>query len=137
MPVETIVDNRNLGEGGTQAFTVDDRPRPRWAHLEGHRGWVLPDGAELRTLREDRPGAWSDINTTSSTERRTRRWQTLWLDHGTDPVAGSYAYVLMPGATRRAVTERAAERDWLRILANDSTCQAVSIDRLGLTAATF
>ncbi|MFE7236018.1 polysaccharide lyase 8 family protein [Streptomyces sp. NPDC057596] len=137
VPVETIVDNRNLGEGGTQAFAVDDRPRPRWAHLEGHGGWVLPGGAELRTLREDRTGAWSDINTTSSTERRTRRWQTLWLDHGTDPVAGSYAYVLMPGATRRAVTERAAERDWLRILANDSTCQAVTIDRLGLTAATF
>ncbi|MDH6607089.1 hyaluronate lyase [Streptomyces sp. SAI-208] len=131
VPVETVVDNRNLGEGGTQSFVRG----PGWAHLEGHGGWLVPDG--LHTLREDRTGAWSDINTSSSTERRTRRWQTLWLDHGTDPVDASYAYVLMPGASRRTVAARAADRHWLSVLANDSACQAVRVDRLGLTAANF
>ncbi|MET7689811.1 polysaccharide lyase 8 family protein [Streptomyces sp. NPDC005483] len=131
VPVETVVDNRNLGEGGTQSFV---RGRG-WAHLEGHGGWLVPAG--LRALREDRTGAWSDINTSSTTERRTRRWQTLWLDHGTDPVDASYAYVLMPGASRRAVAARAADRHWLSVLANDSTCQAVRVDHLGLTAANF
>ncbi|MEU0408818.1 polysaccharide lyase 8 family protein [Streptomyces griseorubiginosus] len=131
VPVETVVDNRNLGEGGTQSFV---RGRG-WAHLEGHGGWLVPDGT--RALREDRTGAWSDINTSSTSERRTRRWQTLWLDHGTDPVDATYAYVLLPGASRRAVTARAADRNWLSVLANDSTCQAVRVDRLGLTAANF
>lgn len=131
VPVETVVDNRNLGEGGTQSLV---RGRG-WAHLEGHGGWLLPDG--VRTLREDRTGAWSDINTTSSGERRTRRWQTLWLDHGTDPVDATYTYVLLPGASRRAVAVRAADRPWLSVLANDSACQAVRVDRLGLTAANF
>ncbi|MFF7278971.1 polysaccharide lyase family 8 super-sandwich domain-containing protein [Streptomyces griseorubiginosus] len=131
VPVETVVDNRNLGEGGTQSFV---RGRG-WAHLEGHGGWLLPDG--VRDLREDRTGAWSDINTTSSNERRTRRWQTLWLDHGTDPVDATYAYVLLPGASRRAVAARAADRHWLSVLANDGACQAVRVDRLGLTAANF
>ncbi|MDH6516281.1 hyaluronate lyase [Streptomyces sp. SAI-135] len=131
VPVETVVDNRNLGEGGTQSFVRG----PGWAHLEGHGGWLVPDG--LHALREDRTGAWSDINTSSSTERRTRRWQTLWLDHGTDPVDASYAYVLMPGASRRTVAARAADRHWLSVLANDSACQAVRVDRLGLTAANF
>ncbi|MFE3856370.1 polysaccharide lyase 8 family protein [Streptomyces griseorubiginosus] len=131
VPVETVVDNRNLGEGGTQSLV---RGRG-WAHLEGHGGWLLPDG--VRTLREDRTGAWSDINTTSSGERRTRRWQTLWLDHGTDPVDATYTYVLLPGASRRAVAARAADRPWLSVLANDSACQAVHVDRLGLTAANF
>ncbi|WP_053850538.1 polysaccharide lyase 8 family protein [Streptomyces sp. NRRL B-24085] len=131
VPVETVVDNRNLGEGGTQAFA---RGRG-WAHLEGHGGWLVPDG--LRVLREDRTGAWSDINTSGTTERRTRRWQTLWLDHGTDPVDASYAYVLMPGASRRTVAARAADHRWLSVLANDSACQAVRVDRLGLTAANF
>ncbi|CAM5413183.1 polysaccharide lyase 8 family protein [Streptomyces canus] len=131
VPVETVVDNRNLGEGGTQSFV---RGRG-WAHLEGHGGWLVP--GDLRALREDRTGAWSDINTSSTTERRTRRWQTLWLDHGTDPVDGSYAYVLMPGASRHAVAARAADRHWLSVLANDSACQAVRVDRLGLTAANF
>jgi hyaluronate lyase len=131
VPVETVVDNRNLGEGGTPSFV---RGRG-WAHLEGHGGWLVPDG--LRALREDRTGAWSDINTSSTTERRTRRWQTLWLDHGTDPVDASYAYALMPGASRRTVAARAADRHWLSVLANSSACQAVRVDSLGLTAANF
>ncbi|MDG9723986.1 polysaccharide lyase 8 family protein [Streptomyces sp. DH41] len=131
-PVETVVDNRNLGEGGDQALA---RGRD-WAHLEGHGGWIVPEG-DLRTLREDRTGAWSDINTTSTTERRTRRWQTLWLDHGTDPAGAAYVYVLMPGAGRRAVARRAADRRRLTVLANDDGCQAVTVPPLGLTAANF
>ncbi|MGW3138465.1 polysaccharide lyase 8 family protein [Streptomyces sp. NPDC001139] len=132
VPVETVVDNRNLGEGGTQEFVRG----PGWAHLEGHGGWVVPHG-DLHTLREDRTGAWSDINTTSTDERATRRWQTLWLDHGTDPEDASYLYVLMPGASRRAVAARAADRHWLTLLANDAGRQAVHVPSLGLTAANF
>ncbi|MEV0174034.1 polysaccharide lyase 8 family protein [Streptomyces sp. NPDC050803] len=132
VPVETVVDNRNLGEDGTRTFVRGEG----WAHLEGHGGWLVPDG-DLKTLREDRTGAWSDINTTSTTERRTRRWQTLWLDHGTDPTDAGYLYVLLPGASRTAVAARAADRAWLSVLANDPGCQAVRISSLGLTAANF
>ncbi len=134
VPVETVVDNRNLGDGGTNAFT---RGRG-WAHLDGHGGWVFPHGTQApRTLREDRSGAWSDINATSSTERSTRRYQTLWLDHGTDPVDASYAYLLMPGANRRTVAARAHDRHWLEILDNTEARQAVTVRSLGLTAANF
>ncbi|MFI9243169.1 polysaccharide lyase 8 family protein [Streptomyces sp. NPDC053086] len=133
VPVETVVDNRNLGENGTQPFVRG----PDWAHLAEHGGWILPCGGELRALREDRTGAWSDINTTSDTERRTRRWQTLWLDHGTDPVDARYAYVLLPGATRAQTAARAGDRHWLTVLANDPACQAVAVPRQGLTAGNF
>ncbi|MER6135866.1 polysaccharide lyase family 8 super-sandwich domain-containing protein [Streptomyces sp. NPDC001815] len=133
VPVETIVDNRNLGEGGTQTLVRG----PGWAHLEGHGGWVVLDGKRLRTLREDRTGSWSDINTTSTTERRTRRWQTLWLDHGTDPVDATYAYALFPGASPRTVAVRAADRRRLSVLSNDADCQAVSVPAPGLLAANF
>ncbi len=135
--VETVIDNRNLGPEPSAAFTTDAGRRPRWAHLEGHGGWVLPGGAELRTLREARTGAWSDINTTSSTERRTRNWQTLWLDHGTDPTDAGYLYLLMPGASRRALAARAADRHWLTVLANTAERQGVAVRSLGLTAANF
>ncbi|WP_043731017.1 polysaccharide lyase 8 family protein [Streptomyces zinciresistens] len=132
VPVETVVDNRNLGEGGGQVCVR----RPGWAHLEGHGGWVVPGGG-LRALREDRTGAWADINTASTAERRTRRWQTLWLDHGTDPVDAAYVYLLMPGARRREVAARAADRRWLAVLANDDARQAVHVLSLGVTAAAF
>lgn len=138
VPVETVVDNRNLGpDGDAHPFTLDGRDRPRWAHLEGHGGWVLPGGAALRTLREARTGAWADINTTSSTARETRHWQTLWLDHGTDPVGADYVYLLMPGADRRTVAARGADRGWLKVLANTAAAQAVAVRSLGLTAANF
>ncbi|MFG2634846.1 polysaccharide lyase 8 family protein [Streptomyces sp. NPDC048362] len=133
VPVETIVDSRNLGEGGTQAFVHAGR----WAHLEAHGGWVLPHGGALRTLREDRTGAWSDINTGGTAQRRTRRRQTLWLDHGIDPVAARYAYVLLPGAARAETAALAADRRRLTVLANDSACQAVAVARPDLIAATF
>ncbi|GAA3390480.1 polysaccharide lyase 8 family protein [Streptomyces roseoviridis] len=136
VPVETVVDNRCLGEEGTASFTRG----AGWAHLAGHGGWVFPgpDGTErLRTLREDRTGAWSDINTTSATERRTRRYQTLWIDHGTDPTDASYAYLLMPGASPATLAARAADPGWLRILANGADRQAVAVPSLGLTAANF
>ncbi|MFF6954078.1 polysaccharide lyase 8 family protein [Streptomyces iakyrus] len=132
VPVETVVDNRNLGASGTQRFVKG----PNWAHLEDHGGWILL-GREPKALREDRTGAWSDINTGSTRERRTRRWQTLWLDHGTDPEDATYAYVLMPGASRRAVARRAIDRRWLSVLANDAGRQAVGVPSLGCTAATF
>ncbi|WP_374225179.1 polysaccharide lyase 8 family protein [Streptomyces sp. ISL-98] len=136
VPAETIVDNRNLGESGTNALTTG----PHWAHLEGHGGWVLPDAtgtAGLHTLREDRTGSWNDISTISTTERRTRRYQTLWFDHGTDPVDARYIYLLMPGAARRTVAARASDGDWLKVLANTRAVQGVEIRSLGFTAANF
>lgn len=133
--VETIVDNRNLGEAGDARLTTG--PGSRWAHLEGHGGWVLRGGAPVKALREDRTGAWRDINTTSTTERRTRRYQTLWLDHGTDPADASYAYLLMPGASRRTVAARAYDPHWLEIVDNTAARQAVAVPSLGLTAANF
>ncbi len=154
VPVETVVDNRNLGEQPAAALIVGRHGR--WAHLDGHGGWVvLPEGADLedgadlgngpeapggtrlRTLREARTGAWRDINTTSTPERRTRHYQTLWLDHGTDPVNSSYGYILMPAASRRAVAARAADRGWLEVLDNSDICQSVAVRSLGLTAANF
>ncbi|ANZ16093.1 lyase [Streptomyces noursei ATCC 11455] len=152
VPAETVVDNRNLGERGTAALTVDGvrrptalgrttvLPRARWAHLAGHGGWVFPGspgGARLQVLREDRTGRWSEINTTSTTDPYTRRYLTLWYDHGTDPTDAGYAYLLMPGVTRSALAARAADRHWLTVLANDPDRQAIAVDPLGVTAANF
>ncbi|MFH8595988.1 polysaccharide lyase 8 family protein [Streptomyces rimosus] len=154
VPAETVVDNRNLGPDGTPVLTVDgvrrpaepgrrlSFPRARWIHLAGHGGYVfprLPGGAGQvpYALRDTRTGAWSDINTGGSPEPFTRRYLTLWLDHGTDPADAAYAYLLMPGAGPRALAARAADRRWLTVLANTGERQAVAVPSLGLTAANF
>ena len=147
--VETVFDNRNLGERGAAALTVDGSPlgsalgrtgsleRAGWAHLDGHGGWIWPERTRLRVLCEERSGAWSDINKGSVTDRITRRYLTLWTSHGTDPDDAGYVYLLMPGAGAREIAARAADRRWLTVDANTEAQQAVTVDGLGLSAANF
>jgi hyaluronate lyase len=145
--VETVVENRNLHAGGTNKLVVDgfvkvpalgdtaDIPRARWAHLEGVAGYVfLSAGAALRALREERTGSWRDINTGGSPTPITRRYLTLWVDHGVDPTNASYAYLLAPGASV-ARTQQLARSSTLRVLANTADVQAVT--HSGLTLASF
>ncbi|MEO3851655.1 polysaccharide lyase 8 family protein [Streptomyces sp. B8F3] len=153
--IETTVENRSLRGDGEPAFVVDGRRQPgeagwerdfaraRWAHLEGTGGYVFLDGGagnRLRALREERTGAWRDINTGAdtggSTTPHTRRYLTLWLDHGTSPAGARYAYALLPAASRVATAAWSA-RGPVRVAANDAAAQAVEIPHLGLTAAHF
>ncbi|GAA2564832.1 MULTISPECIES: polysaccharide lyase 8 family protein [Streptomyces] len=143
--VETIVDNRNLGANGSHALTVDGTAQPtrlglhatftgaRWAHLAGFGGYVFPGGANLSALREARTGAWSDINTGGTTDPVTRRYLTLWCDHGTDPTWDTYAYVVLPGATAERTAARAADTTRLTVLANTGEQQGVHVPALGFT----
>ncbi|MFC8537582.1 polysaccharide lyase 8 family protein [Streptomyces sp. NPDC057249] len=147
-PVETVVENRNLGADGRHRLLVDGVPCPgtgaperaRWAHIEGVGGYVLPGGAALRSLREERTGSWRAIDTGAdtggSTDPVTRRYLTLWLDHGPSPDGADYAYVLLPGASAAATAVWSASRP-VRVLANDTTAQAVEDRRTGLTAVHF
>ncbi|MFF1920800.1 polysaccharide lyase 8 family protein [Streptomyces sp. NPDC058221] len=151
-PVETIVENRNLGARGQGRLLVDGIPQPvdqgragafgraRWAHLDGVGGYVFPEGAALHALREERTGTWRAIDTgadtAGSTDPVTRRYLTLWVDHGISPTDGGYAYVLLPGASAAATSVWSHSRP-VRIIANDSTAQAVEDRRTGLTAVHF
>ncbi len=76
-------------------------------------------------------------NTTSGAARRTRRYQILWLDHGTDPADGVYAYPVMPGATPRTVAARAADPRRLEALDNTVARRAARVPSPGLTFADF
>ncbi|MBK0372762.1 twin-arginine translocation signal domain-containing protein [Streptomyces sp. RB110-1] len=147
--VETTVDNRNLGPTGSAPFTVDGSAKPltppwsatltgaSWAHLGGHGGYVFPGGATVKALRENRTGRWRDINTGGSADQLSRKYLTLWFDHGKDPSDASYAYQLLPGATEQRTAARAADSGWLRILANSDDQQGVAVPSLGLTAVNF
>ncbi|MDN3294295.1 polysaccharide lyase 8 family protein [Streptomyces ficellus] len=147
--VESVVENRNLGANGVHAFTVDGSARStalgwsatltgaRWAHLAGHAGYVFPGGATVKALRQARTGAWSDINKGAVSTPVTRRYLTLWFDHGTDPTWATYAYVLMPGATAAQTSARAADTGWLTVLANTNDQQGVRVPSLGFTGVNF
>jgi len=146
-PVETIVENRNLHEDGVNALLLDGETQPldqgwstsrkvHWAHVEGVGGYVFPrGGARLSALREERTGSWQDIGSSQSAPI-TRRFVTLWLDHGVNPVDAQYAYVLMPNATPEATAAMSADPDF-QIVANNADAQAVRVPRLGLLGINF
>ncbi|MFG2603612.1 polysaccharide lyase 8 family protein [Streptomyces sp. NPDC048514] len=147
--VETTVENRNLGPTGNSPLLVDGRVQPvgrpwsatlggaRWAHIGGHGGYVFPGGATLRALREARDGSWSTINKSGSTEVLNRKYLTLYVDHGTDPVNASYAYQLLPGANTAHTLARATDTGWLAVLANSDRQQGVAVPSLGFTGVNF
>ncbi|MFI1188314.1 polysaccharide lyase 8 family protein [Streptomyces californicus] len=147
--VESVIENRNLGLNGTHALTVDGTVKPAghpwsetltgatWAHIGGFGGYVFPGGATVKALREERTGRWSDINRGGSTTPITRRYLTLWADHGTDPNSSTYAYILMPGANTTRTAARAADTDWVQVLANTDNQQGVRVPALGFTGVNF
>lgn len=147
--VETVIENRNLGASGTHALTVNGAAQSTalgwsaaltgaaWAQIAGHGGYVFPGGATVRALREARTGSWRDINTGGAADPITRRYLTLWFDHGVDPVDAACSYILMPGATTGATAARAADTGWLTVLANSNDRQGIRVPSLGVTAVNF
>lgn len=147
--VETTVENRNLGPTGGAPFTVDGTVKPvaypwsqtltdaRWAHIGGHGGYVFQSGTTVRALRDARDGSWSTINKGGSRTVLNRKYLTMYVDHGTDPANASYAYQLMPGATAAHTRARAANPQWLTVLANTDSRQGVAVRSLGFTAVNF
>lgn len=151
-PVWTTVEHRNRHEDGDRRMAVDGAfpeedtdletsiEGAAWVHLPGAAGYVFPDGsAGLRAGRETRRGAWNDIEqgpTTGGgdTEVHTRRYSTLWYDHGESPVDASYSYVLLPTATAAETAVWAADPT-VAIAANTTAVQAVEAD--GVLAAHF
>lgn len=146
--VETVIENRNLHANGTNSLIVDGKtqpvaqgwsatfPRARWAHLDGVGGYVFPSGATVKALREERTGSWQDINGGGSPTPITRRYLTLWLDHGANPNAESYAYILLPGISAKRTAEIAADPG-IEIGASTATSHTVRVPRLGITATNF
>ncbi|MDX6259641.1 MAG: hyaluronate lyase, partial [Kribbellaceae bacterium] len=106
-----MIENRNLHSDGANALTVDDIRRvpalgdsatvsnARWAHLDGVGGYIFPSGSPLQLRREARTGSWHDINTGGPTTPITRRYLTMWQNHGVNPSGAAYSYLVVPGAS--------------------------------------
>ncbi|WP_374137398.1 MULTISPECIES: polysaccharide lyase 8 family protein [unclassified Sphingomonas] len=159
--VETIIENRNIGADGTNPVLVNNTPRlttlgdmtsqnpeqlaagitatDNWVHIDGVGGYFIPRGnPAIRGLRETRRGTWYDIALLgrSPLDTRTRRYVTLWLDHGVMPTGANsqYAYVMLPGATS-GTTEFYAANPNFQLLENSTQAQCAV--QFGSTTALY
>lgn len=151
--VETIVDNRQLKDSGTNQLTVDGQVKSDalgwdemmngigWAHLEGNVagsdiGYYFPDKADITGKREARTGSWSEINNGGSSDPITRNYLSLAFDHGTAPQNGTYAYVLLPNKDT-AATKQYSQHPDIEIVSRTNKVHAARENKLGITAFNF
>ncbi|TDE11186.1 polysaccharide lyase family 8 super-sandwich domain-containing protein [Jiangella asiatica] len=146
--VETIVENRHLHADGKNELRVDGSLQPddqgwtgtfsnaRWAHIDGVAGYVFPAGLTVNAFRNERTGSWADMRSGGDPTPITRRYLTLWVDHGAHPSGDTYAYLLVPGASAARTAELATDPD-LEILSDTKDLHAVRQPSTGITAANF
>ena len=107
-------------------------PRPSPAHLGPSPATAArssPAAPACKALREDRTGAWRDINTGSSTGPRSPA-ATSPSGSTTAPTRRDAGVRLPPHARARpprSLAARAADRRWLTVLANTAARQAVAV----------
>ncbi|MFD4902896.1 polysaccharide lyase 8 family protein [Streptomyces sp. NPDC058411] len=146
--VETVVENRKLRDPAA-ALLVDGVPAPagtgwsarmdgvRWLHLEGTGGYVFPEPAGLRGLREDRTATWREINLKYGTDTPvTRPYLTLWQDHGEAPSGAGYFWLQAPAASA-ARTRQWAAAPPVELVSRSTAVHAVRRPSDGLLAANF
>ncbi|MTW13328.1 DNRLRE domain-containing protein [Pseudoduganella eburnea] len=151
--VETIVENRRLGDDGINTLTVagtekdafmpwsETMPGVTWAHLAGNVpgsdiGYIFPDAPTVTGLRERRSGAWSDVYTLGDTTQVAENYLSLALDHGVNPAAAAYTYIVVPNKTA-AETAAMAANTGITVLERSTSATAVKDTSQGVTGAVF
>lgn len=104
-----------------------------WLHND-QIGYVFPEETEVFVSNKQQkgvPSLWSE-------EKQTQAADTFmaYLNHGTKPTDGSYAYIVYPGRTA-AETEAYAAANEIEILSNTPDIQAVRHNGLKLTQISF
>ncbi|WP_348788830.1 polysaccharide lyase 8 family protein [Leifsonia sp. NPDC080035] len=147
--VETIIENRNIGPNGQTVPVIDGAAvltapggtptafTPGWAWIPNIGGYVFPAGGTVTGAREDRSGRWTDMDHRGVYDDGTsysRRFVTLWFDHGVNPANASYAYIQLPAATQAQTAGMAASTD-IAVVANTFDVQAVTRASTGTTMA--
>lgn len=118
---------------------IDD---PKWVHLEGFAGYVLPSGGRTRLSKYTYLPAMSDNDHYFQEDPEAEIYKDgkpffeINLYHGENPKDAAYEYVILPNATLEA-TKAYADAPEIEIIKNTKKCQAVRKASLGLTFITF
>ena len=115
------VDGKQVSVSGQPAVYQS----PEWV-LHDSIGYYFPAGGKVLVGCARQSGSWYDINNSISRKEPIEKDVfTLGLAHGMRPVAGTYAYVVVPGKATAADMQKYAENVPVEIVANVPDVQAV------------
>ncbi|KAL1918919.1 uncharacterized protein VTP21DRAFT_2300 [Calcarisporiella thermophila] len=146
--VQTTVENRMVQKGSCFLSSENDGNEdntntPSWAHLNEVAGYLFPRGGNLQQVCEDRTGKWSTIHPAAppvTPDQITRRYATLWLDHGGNPQNATYEYYILPGSSKTETAkylETVMKGGGIQIVRNTPQVQAVNNTESGILSANF
>ena len=98
--------------------------KSRWVWHDG-KGYVSLDGNPLSVETPEQVGSWEMMAPCYVGMSDTLRVFKCWVEHKVNAMPQSYAYALLPDASV-ALTARFARGRDVKVLRNDSACQAVS-----------
>ena len=113
----------------------------RGADEEG--AWVYHDGiayfvderADLHLTQDEHTGSWWRISRSASKELMAHKIFSLYVDHGSAPQEGTYAYAMAPTMSLDKVQR--GERPAIEWIANTPVLQAVRETKIDLTGLVF
>lgn len=152
--VLTTLENRSYAPGQVPSLRLDhamaklsageSRQVTGSVHIDGYGGVVLLDAPNAATAATvsvvARTGNWRAINSGADTGGSdapvARDYVTITAAHGSDPVDAGYAYMVLPAA-RHSDTFKNQANPGVRVLANDSSCQLLTVTGESLTLGNF
>lgn len=135
VPAKTVIENRIVESGESIAYdgkTIkadnNENAVSEYVYLSGknNTGYVLGKGTKAVLKTEKRSGAWSDISDKSynSKEIKENEFMTLYTEHGANAKNQKYEYVLLPSASKRAVEQYDAAKEY-EVLENSENAAGI------------
>lgn len=107
----------------------------KWVYHNGI-GYLFLQKEQVYTGAVTQRGSWHRVHETASSRRTQRKVFNLWIDHGSQPQNGSYAYMILPDITRNKMNNFAANPG-IKILQNTSSLQAIGYAKSNLSEMIF
>lgn len=130
----TVTMNSN---GITSSFDGAEKvfPEADWVYHD-RVGYFFPSGGEVVLKNANQTGTWYDINTSQSSATVTQKVFSAWINHGLNPVNGTYEYYVVP-TTNLASFESWIASNTISMIANTEKVQAVREKKSGIFAVVF
>ncbi|RPD42943.1 polysaccharide lyase family 8 super-sandwich domain-containing protein [Chitinophaga barathri] len=118
----TVFANGAQSTAGTGSFNYNNTLK--WVSHNGI-GYYFPSGGNIQLSNQAQSGTWQSINTGGTTATQTMNVFKLWIDHGTAPTNGSYAYYILPG-------QNMATYDTTQVRIQSNTADVQAVRHMGL-----
>lgn len=128
-----ISSKKKVSEIGEGSF---DYATPEWL-LHNQIGYLFPEGGNVFVTNQTQTGSWYDINNSAGKEICREKVFTIGFNHGTAPVNGKYAYIILPGMQSEKEMKTYLKADNIEISANTENLQVVRNKKLKMWQMVF